>query len=65
MINLICSKVKSRDCMKNRQAEVNNELKRFLIYMGQELEDIKNENKLMKKELKVVNLGNEKLRKKI
>ena len=27
------------------QAEVNNKLKRSLIYMGQELEDIKNKNK--------------------
>ena len=33
--------------------------------MGQGLEDLKNENKLMKKELKVVTLSNEKLTKKV
>ena len=33
--------------------------------MDQELEVVKNENKLMKKELKVVNLSNKKLTKKV
>ena len=47
------------------QAEVNNELKNSLIYMGQELEEIKNENKLMKKDVKVDNFSNEKFTKQV
>ena len=42
------------------QVEVNNDLKHSLIFMGQELEDVKNQNKLMKKEIKVVNISNKK-----
>ena len=40
------------------QVEINNELKRSLMFIGKELEDVNNENKLIKKELKVVNLSN-------
>ena len=47
------------------RAKVNNELKQSPIYIGQELKDVKNKNILMKKELKVVNLSNEKLAKKL
>ena len=64
-LDMLHSEIKGLHEKLASQAEVNNELKRSLIYMGQELEDIKNENKLMKKELKVVNLSNEKLTKKV
>ena len=47
------------------QVEINNELKRSLMFIGKELEDVNNENKLIKKELKVVNLSNKNLTKRV
>ena len=62
---MICSEIMGLQEKLESQVEANNELKRSLIFMGQELEDVKNENNLIKKELKVVNLSNEKLTKKV
>ena len=62
-LDMLCSEIMGlREKLEN-QVEANNELKPSLTFMGQEIEDIKNENSSIKKELKVVNLCNEKLTK--
>ena len=64
-LDMLHSEIKGLHEKLASQAEVNNELKHSLIYIGQELENIKNVNKLMKKKLKVVIISNEKLTKKV
>ena len=64
-LDMLHSEIKGLHEKLESQVEANNELRRSLIFMGQELEDVKNDNKLMKKELKVVNINNEKLTKKL
>ena len=44
-LEMLHSEIKELHEKLASQAEVNNKLKRSLIYMGQELEDIKNKNK--------------------
>ena len=64
-LDMLCSEIMGLQEKLENQVEANNELKRSLTFMGQEIEDIKNENSSIKKELKVVNLSNEKLTKKV
>ena len=64
-LDMLCSEIMGLREKLESQVEANNKLKRSLIFMGQELEDVKNENSSIKKELKVVNLSNEKLTKKV
>ena len=63
--DILHSEIKRLHEKLKSQVKVNNKLKRSLIFMGQELEVFKKENNLMKKELKVVNLSNEKLAKRV
>ena len=43
-LDMLCSEIMGLREKLESQVEANNELKRSLIFMGQELEDIKNEN---------------------
>ena len=63
--DILHSEIKRLHEKLKSQVKVNNKLKRSLIFMGPELEVVKKENNLMKKELKVVNLSNEKLAKRV
>ena len=64
-LDMLCSEIIGLREKLESQVEATNELKRSLIFMGQELDDVKKENSSIKKELKVVNLSNEKLTKKM
>ena len=43
-LDMLCSEIMGLREKLDSQVEANNKLKRSLIFMGQELEDIKNEN---------------------
>ena len=64
-LDMLCSEIIGLREKLESQVEATNELKRSLTFMGQELDDVKKENSSIKKELKVVNLSNEKLTKKM
>ena len=64
-LDMLCSEIMGLREKVESQVEANNKLKRSLIFIGQELDDVKNENNSIKKKLKVVNLNNEKLTKKV
>ena len=64
-LDMLCSEIMGQPEKLVSQVEANNKLKRSLIFIGQELDDVKNENNSIKKKLKVVNLNNEKLTKKV
>ena len=47
-LDMLCSEIMGQPEKLVSQVEANNKLKRSLIFMGQELEDVKNENKSIK-----------------